>query len=304
MHKQEATSCTNKKNEPTKHLIFKIDRMKKISFLAIFMVVLLLGFNSISLGQVLLNENFDYPAGDLITAHGWAAHSGPGSQAITVGTPGLTFPGYIGSGIGNCALADNTGEDDNKTFTTQTSGVVYTSFMVKVNSAITAAGYFYHFSVNPINTTFRGKVFIDATNHFGVSVGSNTGTYAASTFTVGTTYLIVVKYEIVAGTSNDKVSLFVFNASVPVSEPVATIGPLTEATSDINPGSVAIRQFVNTENISIDGIRVATTWAELLPVVPQPIPTMSEWGLIFLFIALSAVGAVYILRRKNSEVSI
>lgn len=265
--------------------------------------VLSLGFHSAGNGQTLLDENFDYPSGDLITAHGWFPHSGAGTQAITVGAPGLVFPGYINSGIGNAALADNSGEDDSKTFTTQASGTVYTSFMVKVTT--TAAGYFYHFALNPITTTFRGKIFMDATNHFGISVGSNTGTFAASTYTVGTTYLLVAKYEIMPGTTNDRVSLFIFNGAIPLTEPAATIGPLTDATqSDINPGSIAIRQFIATQNVTIDGIRVATTWSALLPAPPAPIPTASEWGLIFLFAALLIIGAVYIMRRRNSELPV
>lgn len=268
---------------------------------------LTLGFQFSSTAQTLLEENFDYPANDLITAHGWSAHSGAASQPITVGAPGLTFPGYLSSGIGNAAFADNNGEDDHKIFPVQTAGTVYTSFMVNVTTATT--GYFFHFGGNPIGTTFRGKVFMNSTNHFGVSVGSNTGTYAAATFTPGTTYLLVAKYEIVAGINNDKVSLFIFDGTIPLTEPAATIGPLTEATPEINPASVAIRQFTPLtgqpiQNVTVDGIRVATTWSDLLVPPPAPIPTASEWGLIFMFVALLSIGAIYIMRRRNSELSV
>jgi len=164
--------------------------------------IILLGFYGISNGQLLLDENFNYPAGDLLTAHGWSAHSGGGTQPITVNDGGLTFPGYIDSGIGNAALVDNNGEDDNKTYTVQTAGTVYVAFMINVSS--TAAGYFFHLGGDPIGTSiFRGKVFMDATNHFGASNGSNTATYASAAYTLGTTYLLVLKYEIVAGTNND-----------------------------------------------------------------------------------------------------
>ena len=234
--------------------------MKKHSLL--FTLILVVGLNQVGWGQALLIENFDYTAGDNITAHGWTAHSSGGTQPITVNSSGLTYSGYLSSGIGNAALSDNTGEDDNKTFTSQTSGSVYVAFMAKVTTA--AAGYFFHVGQSTIGSTFRGKVFMDA-SHFGVSVGSNTGTYASSTFTTGTTYFIVLKYEIVSGTTNDKVSLFVFDSSFPSSEPgTPTIGPLTDATqTDLtNVGSIAIRQYSSTQNILIDGIRVATTWSD------------------------------------------
>ncbi|MCX6243596.1 MAG: T9SS type A sorting domain-containing protein [Bacteroidetes bacterium] len=240
--------------------------MKRFTLLTIFIGIFIsLGFYNTSKGQLLLDENFSYTAGDLLTAHGWYAHSGGGTQAITVNTTGLTFPGYIDSGIGNAALVDNNGEDDNYGFTAVSSGVVYTAFMVNVTGV--AAGYFFHLMPTQTSTTFRGKVFMDATNHFGVSVGSNTGTMATTTFSTGTTYLMVLKYEIVAGTTNDIVSLFIFDTSIPPTEPgTPTIGPLTDATqADISPANVALRQFNASQNILVDGIRIGMSWADLFP---------------------------------------
>jgi len=246
--------------------------MKKFTLLTIlFTVFLFFGNQNISFGQLLMDENFSYTAGDLITNNGWVAHSGGGTQPITVNNGGLTYAGYIDSGIGNAALADNTGEDDNKSFTVQSSGIVYTAFMIKVTGV--SAGYFFHYGGQPIGNAFRGKVFMDATNHFGLSFSSNTATPAASTFSTGTTYLMVLKYEIVAGNLNDKVSLFIFSGGVPATEPATpTIGPLADASQpDINPGCVAIRQFSSSQNLIIDGIRVATSWNDVLnATIPAP----------------------------------
>ncbi|MDE3059089.1 MAG: hypothetical protein KGJ59_14150, partial [Bacteroidota bacterium] len=83
---------------------------------------------------LLLEENFNYPAGDSLTAHGWTAHSGSTTNPITANNGGLTYAGYANSGINNAALVDNNGEDDNRTFTSQTSGTIYYSFLVKVDS--------------------------------------------------------------------------------------------------------------------------------------------------------------------------
>jgi len=246
--------------------------MKKFTLLAIFFTAFLIfGNQHVGFGQLLLDEDFSYPAGDLITSYGWVAHSGGGTQPITVNNGGLIYTGYIDSDIGNAALVDNNGEDDNKSFTIQTSGVVYTAFMIKITGV--AAGYFFHLGGTPIGTSFRGKVFMDASSHFGISVGSNTGTFAGSTFTIGTTYLLVLKYEIIAGTNNDKVSLFILSGGVPTTEPVTpTIGPLTDAAqSDINPGCVAIRQYSASENFIIDGIRVANSWDDVMnATIPPP----------------------------------
>jgi len=248
--------------------------MKKFTFFTMFFTAFLFfGIQNVSFGQLLLDENFSYPAGSLITANGWTAHSGGGTQPITVSSGGLTYTGYVDSGIGNAALADNTGEDDNKTFAPQASGSVYVSFMVNVTTV--SAGYFFHIGPSPIGSTFRGRVYMDATSHFGVGVGSAAGTYASSTFTVGTTYLLVLKYENVTGATNDKVSLFIFNSGMPATEPGApTIGPLVDATqADIIPGAVALRQYSATQNITVDGIRVGTSWSDIYANVVLPVPT-------------------------------
>ncbi len=246
--------------------------MKKFTLFALLCTAILVcGVQRTGFGQLLLNENFSYPAGDLITSYGWVAHSGGGTQPITVNSSGLTFAGYIASGIGNAALVDNNGEDDNKTFIAQTSGSIYVAFMVKV--VANAAGYFFHLSTNPLNTSFfRARVYTDATNHFGIGVGSGAASYSTSTFTVGNTYLLIVKYEMVAGTTNDKVSLFVISGAIPPTEPAATVGPLVDATqTDCNPGSVALRQYSATQNFIIDGIRVAPSWSDVLTaVIPPP----------------------------------
>jgi len=274
--------------------------MKKFTLVAfVFLTVLSLGVYNTGSAQVLLDENFDYPSGDNITSHGWAAHSGVGTTPITVNGTGLTFPGYVDSGIGLAALVDGTGEDDNRGFTTQTSGNVYAAFMINVTTASTA--YFFHFGLNPITTSFRAKVFTNSTNHFGISFTNNTGTYAASTFTPGTTYLLVAKYQIVPGTNNDIVSLYVFDNAAPLTEPVVpTVGPITEPTQlDINPGTVAMRQTSGGLNCVIDGIRVGTSWSDLFPAPPAPVPTLGQWGLIILGFFLLGAGTLAILRRNG-----
>ncbi len=268
--------------------------MKKYTLLSLILTLILIaGVRPSGSCQLLLEENFDYPAGDLLTNHGWTAHSGAGTQPVTVTSPGLTFTGYAGSGTGNAALSDNTGEDVNRVFAVQSAGTVYTAFMVNVTT--TAAGYFFHLGGDPIGSTFRGKVFMDATNHFGVSMGSNTGTFAASSFTNNTTYVLVLKYEVVVGTNNDIVSLFIFDSTLPLTEPATpAIGPLTDAAmTDINPGSVAIRQFLATQNIILDGIRVGTTWSDVLPSAVAP-PAIQAHDLSFSGVGTTGMTASWI----------
>ncbi len=240
-----------------------IMKIVKLPFVCVMTLVLTFLFFTAT-AQVILEENFSYPAGDLLTAHGWTAHNGGGTQPITVNNGGLIFTGYPSSGIGNAALADNNGEDDHKTFAVQSLGTVYMGAMVNVVN--TAAGYFLHLGPDPISTTFRGRIFMDATNHFGLSVGSGAVTYSTATYTPGTTYLLILKYEIVAGTNNDIVSLYIIDGAIPATEPsTPSVGPLTDpGQSDINPGSVAIRQFNSSQNVIVDGIRVGLSWGDIV----------------------------------------
>ncbi|RPI75669.1 MAG: T9SS C-terminal target domain-containing protein [Ignavibacteriales bacterium] len=218
-------------------------------------------------------EDFDYPASENLTNHGWVAHSGAGTQPQTIGSPGLTFTGYPSSGIGNAALLDNNGEDTHRLFETVTSGSVYMAFMIKVDAAST--GYFIHFTPNPHNTfDFRGRLWIQGSGSnlaFKLSYASSDTLATSYNYLLGETYLCVVKYEIVSGALNDIVSLYVFSSSdpFPSTEPLTpTIGPITNGTTsaDIEPGSVSLRQFNAGQNIVIDGLRIASSWESALPV--------------------------------------
>jgi hypothetical protein len=221
--------------------------------------------SSIGMGQTLLVENFNADDAVKITDIGWTAHSGAASNPISIVLPGLDYSGYFGTGIGNAAGLNNTGEDAHKSFTSQTTGDVFASFLVKVNTSV--SGYFAHFGpTTAAGSDFRARVFIDGTGpfKFGLSKGSSTATLATSESQVGTTYLVVLKYKIIEGAVNDEVSLYVFDSGVPSQEPgTPTVGPLTDAgISDINPNSFAIRQFNSSQRIVVDAIRVATSWSD------------------------------------------
>jgi len=220
--------------------------------------------------QTLLNENFSYPSGALLTANGWSAHDAQGTNPVLVSSPGLIFPGYPSSDIGLAALLSNNGEDVNKTFATVTSGTVFCAFLVQVN--VIVKGYFLHLFNSSIGSQ-KGKVFIngkDNSYNIGLSMGTLDTVYTnGSPFTIGKTYLIILKYSIVEGVNNDEVSLYIITGSIPVTEPlIPTIGPLSDGKSDLNNVSaVALRQYNSKENILVDGIRVATKWEDLVGTI-------------------------------------
>lgn len=223
--------------------------MKKI-------ILLLLVFFTASCiySQNLLNEDFNYPTGALLTSNGWTAHSGGGTQPIDV-TTGLSFSGYIASGIGGAANVDNNGEDLNKTFTAQTSGVIYSSFIVQTQST-NSAGYFFHLGQAAIGSTFFTRVYVNGTGTgIGLSGSSAPASYTA--ISVNTPTLVVVKYDIATKVS----SLYVLN-SFSSTEPGVPNATFTETATIANVGSVAIRQYSTSQRVIVDGIRVGKTWGD------------------------------------------
>ncbi|MCX6308157.1 MAG: T9SS type A sorting domain-containing protein [Bacteroidia bacterium] len=246
----------------------------------------------------LATDDFNYTAGDALTAHGWAVHSGTSNPIVTT-SPGLTFTGYVGSGIGLAAGVNNTGYDLHKLFAQQTTPEdIYTSFMVNATANTGAGGYFFHLYDSTAVTAFRARTYITpSTGKMQIGLSFNASAQQASSTTLldfGVTYLFVVKYSIVDGLINDKVSLYVFEAGDDFSTEPATpfIGPLTGTLTtdaipvigpDIIPNGIAIRQFEAAQRITVDGFRVKTKWelgvdaaltkpsSEVLGFYPNPV---------------------------------
>jgi hypothetical protein len=222
------------------------------------------------ISQTLLVENFIYSSGSALTANGWTAHSGAGNNPVLVSSSGLVFSGYPSSNTGLAAFLNNDGEDVNKTFTQVTKGDVYCAFLFKAGSVTN--DYFFHLSNSGIVSN-RARVYMKGTGNsfsFGLSKGSEAATYTSgSAYSTGTTYLLILKYTIVEGSFNDNVSLYILTGSIPSTEPVSpSVGPLIDGgQSDLsNVSAVALRQYSTSQNIVVDGIRVAQKWDDVVGI--------------------------------------
>lgn len=231
--------------------------MKKIYSL------LFIAVTSLSFGQI-LTDDFNYPDNSLLTANGWTAHSGT-TNFIDVGASnGLTYTGY-NTLANNAARLDNTGEDVNKIFTAPvTSGSLYYSFLVKVASG--DAGYFTHLGSG---TNFAARIFVKPSTavdkvNFGIS-NSGTASFAATPtdFDINTTYLIIVKYDV---STTGAASIWVKSTGVPATEAAAgTPEATTSGSGQATIGAVYLRQYAATQNITVDEIKVYTTWFGATP---------------------------------------
>ena len=118
--------------------------MKKL-IRSIFTFTVLLILTSALNAQPIFVEQFDYPAGDTLTNHGWINHSGS-DFFILIASGGLSWPGYPSTGNSiDITFGGGSREDVHQDLGAPiTTGAAYVSFLVKVDSAEADNRYFFH----------------------------------------------------------------------------------------------------------------------------------------------------------------
>lgn len=224
-------------------------------------------FISIICHAQLLLENFEYSSGSLLSDHNWDTFYGaPSSLSVT---NGLQFSKYDGSDVGNAAVLDKDKEQLYRSFLEVNSGSVYYSFMFQPVMS-DKSGYFISLWDKNMNTwAFSARVLYSSDGRIGLTFGNNTNAVYGSTLLDGNkTYLVVVKYTILPGDNNDQVSMYLFE-NMPLNEPTNSyIGPLSDGSRpDIKPSSIALRAFSSNQWLVVDGIRVGTSWSDVMTPV-------------------------------------
>ncbi|MFK7748506.1 MAG: T9SS type A sorting domain-containing protein [Kordia sp.] len=164
--------------------------MRKITFLVFLFIT------SLSFGQILIDEDFDYPNGSLVGNGTWTAHSGAGSTPIQVASGQISLTHGGGSR-----------EDISVPFTSVATAK-YASFDLTIADlgaviAGTDFEYFAHFKDNGL--TFLARVDIVSPNgsgdfRIGIATSSSTAEAVwATDMSYDTTYRITVKYDETAG---------------------------------------------------------------------------------------------------------
>ncbi|MCH8553547.1 MAG: hypothetical protein LAT76_00180, partial [Schleiferiaceae bacterium] len=254
--------------------------MKRFTLL---LTALFLSWGMIS-QNVFMVEHFDYPANTPLQSNGWTAHSAGTTNPIQVEAPGLAWSQtpYLGSGIGNAAAVNNTGSDENLALSDLQldSGAVYTSFLARMNGAVTTTGVFFHLGQysntstpdpSNISSAFRARLHMlpgTTADKYKLGLTFNQASASGSDITTaefdtGTTYLYVIKYEFFPGPNNDSVSLYVFEDGdiIDLEPSTPVLGPFGGTQNDLAfLQLVALRQFNANQNTTIDGIIVQDTW--------------------------------------------
>jgi len=271
--------------------------MKKLLlFKKMIIVVLLVGLSSAGWAQVLLYEGFDYATPAFIggntdvtgvTSNNWTTHSVTATHTTTIDIQdgSLTYPGFAASTGNKVYLFSNANavsRDINRGFTT-TAKVAYYSALINIvdNSQINLLdNYFLHFGANQgaANTTLGGRLgaravgspvtnfrFIVANISGGTPVYSDNG----ADLNFGTTYLVVVKYDISAALT--VATMWVNPVTLGGAEPA---GGISNSTGDavsftsFATGSICLRNNASTPKANIDEIRVGLTFADVTPLAP------------------------------------
>lgn len=225
----------------------------------------------LSYAQPVLVEDFNYTSGEALTSNNWTQISTVATNPISVTTPGLTYTGYAGSGIGNAATLVTSGQDIYRDGTASISdGSVYVSFMLNVATAQANGDYFFALLPTTSSTNFTARTFIKSSGSgyvMGVSKSTETVAYGTTELSFNTTYLVVVKYTFnTVTTTDDAITLYVLSSGVPTTEPVTpyagpTVGTATDA---LSIGRVALRQgsASNAAGLTVDGFRMGDSWEE------------------------------------------
>lgn len=261
----------------------------------LILLVLPILWLSTAQARLLFYESFDYPMGNKL---GQASFTGPAwenhkDQFIIV--PGsLDYPGLQApSGNRLNIAATSPSLDSVRTafgaWPCQSNGTLYVSFLLRIQSPdrIDSVG-----DGTPVLTIGRTS---NHTELFGINLLSNKGCvqlgvlkYPSNDFRVSsaffssgaganlsadgsTTYLIVAKYEWLAGATNDVVSAWVNPDGIGVSEDAAA-KVFTSAGPD-GAGTAGRLTLCRGPHLNIDEIRIGQTWAE---VTPQRSPRQNE----------------------------
>lgn len=245
-------------------------------------------------GETYLAESFDYAEGNLYGNGKWVKYGKKTTAPIQVAKSPLTFAGYQDNAAGKAVrLTKESGEYCQMLFrdkgTDAAKGTVYYSALVNVSelpSGSRTAAFMALTGANSLDATKFGDaeagsegagLFAQASGEgFKLGVSRNVANlgnvktsvaWADEECALGTTYLVVVKYEIVDGADNDRISLWI-NPAKGDAEPAASVvadEKSAESLADVR--GIELRQgsssVAKTPVAVIDEVRVASTWDEI-----------------------------------------
>lgn len=232
--------------------------------------ILVFGFGSIGSAQLLLVDDFTglTVGANLAGQSGWTK-GGSGPDATIGNSPFLTYSNYNGGGAENVIMPAPVGTSSRvyKALTSNPApgtNTFYFSFLLRLTATSAASGnYFMSLGDPGTGTTYFARIFAQTSGtgfNLGIGKLTNTATYGPNTYNYNQTYLVVVRYDFVTGSTNDPMYLWV--------NPVLTAEPATGSAevsvtsgTDGNPATVGNFHWHNRGALNpvgiFDAVRVA-----------------------------------------------
>ena len=230
--------------------------------------------------QLIFHEPFNYlpsPTNGLASQSSGAWIKINTQDSILISSGSLDYASLAVSS-GNKVIFDGAGSDNYKSFSTQTSGTTYASFIINVSSlgGLDATGsYCANLIESNSISAFAACVWLKASATpgkflIGISNRSSGSTpvYFTSDMNTNESYFIVISYSIVTGTGNDFSKMWVNTTQLGGTEPTSTL--TSNGGTDISAaglGRFLLRQAAaaTTPFVQLDELRVGTTWASVTP---------------------------------------
>ncbi|MFN3410388.1 MAG: hypothetical protein ACK45B_15455, partial [Limisphaerales bacterium] len=241
-------------------------------------VVLLAAFAISASAASLFTAPFPYSAGNLGTvgsADGWSGSN----SGVTVETGSLDGAAHgLPSSAGNkvtLTTASSAGTF-NQFSAGVATGAVYYSFLLRVN-ATTGLDGTGKVVTGLLRAGSASSYYADVwlrLNGGNVEVGLSKlragTTWHSAPLAVGQTHFLVMRYQFISGSNNDGVALWV-NPLAGGSEPAPALSFTTGSDGNDSTGIGRCYLYGGT-SVSVDELRVATTWAEVAPAGGTPPP--------------------------------
>lgn len=244
--------------------------------------------------QPLFQEDFNYPVGNSLTSP-WSNSS---VIPVYINEGNLTYPGY-NSDPGSSRIFLNYNNNNtalSASFSTISTGMVYCSFLVNLNSVLelstttsATTNYFFYFGGLSL---YRAYLFIrkSGDNSYRIGIGnkfSSTPEYVPVDLAVNATNLIVAGYSFSGGT--ESASLWI-NPDLSGPEPAPDATVTLQAIGSVS--KIILHQQTLTGDMYIDAIRVADSWSQ----APLPVELVS-------FSAALVTGQVELKWNTKTEVN-
>ncbi|MEJ5054300.1 GEVED domain-containing protein [Sphingobacterium sp. MYb382] len=240
--------------------------MNRLLKTLVALVLLLIGEQDLN-AQNLLTESFNYTKGKTLVESSWSVVNGTETvNPIIIGESNPSSTGTMVSSAGKVVLLQGNGQDVFRSFS-PTNQSIYAALVVRVSAAKAVGDFFCSLGTEAAPMGDVGaKIFIRS-NGSGFSFGVLRGTggtpvYETTVRPFGTAVNLILKYEAVAGTTNDRVKLYV-NPDV-TSEPI-TASAMYDATigndvAELSAVALVQEDVDNAATLTVADIVVGTSW--------------------------------------------